>query len=289
MVRGMRNFIQSVMIQEKVYVGGGDTALLSNNKDHIVMEYDTRLGKWDELAPYKACSFAMTKINNCLVLVGGIKPGVISKMLAVWKAKDKKWTRPYPKMSMARSHCSAITYEEWLVVAGGWSEEENPLSSVEIMNANNKQWYIGPPTPIPWSSMKTATVGDTCYFMGGVIEGNPTDEVYSMSLSALTCKLLDPRNSEGEKSIWKEVPGLQVTQSTPISISGSLLAIGGKKDVFTTAILLYESKTGNWVEVGNLPALHFQCTSVMITDREMLVAGGWSKTGPARTDIALIG
>lgn len=44
------------------------------------------------------------------------------------------------------------------------------LSSVEVVNTITKQWYAAPPTPTPWSYMKTAIVGDTCYFMGGYAE-----------------------------------------------------------------------------------------------------------------------
>ena len=38
---------------------------------------------------------------------------------------------------------------------------------VEVMNIDNKQWFTGPPTPTPWRCMKTATVSDVWYFMGG--------------------------------------------------------------------------------------------------------------------------
>ena len=132
----------------------------------------------------------------------------------------------------------------------------------------------GPPTPIPWSSRKTATVGDECYFMGGsTATGSSTNTVYSVSLSALTTGL---NSSTRKGQIWKERSGLQTTSSTPLSISGSLLAVGGmdkgRKDV--TAIHLYQPDTGEWVKVGDLPTPRWNCTCAMITDREMVVAGG---------------
>ena len=258
-----------------MYVGGG-YAGPGSDINYIVMTYDISAGKWATLPPYRIRGFAMTAINNQLVLVGGIEHGGgRSKVVGVWDADNKQWTHPYPEMHTARSQCSAVVHNEWLVVAGGWSTSGPMLSSVEVMNTNSKQWYAGPPTPIPWSSMKTATVGDECYFMGGSTIGPPTNTVYSVSLSALTTGL---NSSTRKGQIWKEISRLQTTCSTPLSISGSLFAVGGmdKDRKALTAIHLYQPDTGEWVKVGDLPTLRYHCTCAMITDREMVVAGGWS-------------
>ena len=98
--------------------------------------------------------------------------------------------------------------------------------------------------------------------------------MYSVSLSALTTGL---NSSTRKGQIWKEISGLQTTYSTPLSISGSLLAVGGLKDRKTvTAIHLYQPDTGEWVKVGDFPTPRYNCTCAMITDREMVVAGGMS-------------
>ena len=266
-----------------MYVGGGSA---DKHNDYIVMTYDISTGKWATLPPYRARGFAMTAINNQLVLVGGREPwhGHKSKVVGVLDADNKQWTHPYPEMHTARWICSAVVHNEWLAVAGGMSASGEMLSSVEVMNINSKQWYAGPPTPIPWSFMKTATVGDECYFMGGLTgTQSSTNTVYSVSLSALKAEL-NSSTSKGQK-IWKEISGLQTTHSTPLSISGSLLAVGGvKKDL--TEIHLYQPDTGEWVKVGDLPtqSLRSHCSCTMITDRELLVVCGESGI----TNIALI-
>ena len=223
------------------------------------------------------------------MLVGGNEHGGgnSSKVVGVWDADNKQWTHPYPEMHTAREWCSAVVHNEWLVVAGGWSACTARLSYVEVMNTNSKQWYAGPPTPIPWSSMKTATVGDECYFMGGY--NATTNTVYSVSLSALTTGL-NSSTRKGQK--WKEVSGLQTTHSTLLSISGCLLAVGGmdKDSKAVTAIHLYQPDTGEWVKVGDLPTPRHNCTCAMITDWELLVAGGYDQDNNRlkRIDIALI-
>ena len=162
------------------------------------------------------------------------------------------------------------------------------------MNTNSKQWYAGPPTPTPWSYMRTAVVGDMCYFMGGLIYAVSTSKVYTVSLFALTTGLNSKESKKRKSPIWKEISGLQVTNSTPLSISGSLFAVGGmdkNHKAVTAAIHLYQPDTGEWVNVGNLPTPRRDCICAMITDKTMLVAGGRQYDGLSylkSTDIALL-
>ena len=277
MLFDMGDSVHSVVLQEKVYVGGG-LADYGSDANCIVMEYDTLSAKWARLTPYRAHHFTMTVIKNQLVLVGGVDYDRCSELLGVWRAMDKQWTHPYQEMPTARSASSALVFNKWLVVAGGWGSS-GVLSSVEAMNIDNKQWYNGPPTPTPWHSMKTAIVMDTCYFMGGNADIKASyscvTKVYCVSLPVLTSQLDAQDSSEGYE-IWKWIPGLSTTRSAPLSIGGSLFAVGGVDeggDAVTT-IHLYKPDMGEWVNVGDLPTARYDCACAMIRDKEMIVAGG---------------
>ena len=265
-------YVQSVMVEGTVYVGGGHAGLGSDNI-YIVMTYDISTGKWTTLPPYRASLFAMTTINKQLVLVGGTEHGGDkSKVLGVWEADNKQWTHPYHEICKARSSCSAVVYNEWLVVAGGVTTGGAVLSSVEVMNIESKQWYAGPQTCVPWYAMETAIVGDECFFMGGFT--GATTNVYSVSLPYLISKLV---SDERDGQVWKVISQLQTTYSTPLSINGSLLAVGGvdKDRKAVTAIHLYQPDTGEWVKVGDLPTPRYNCTCVLLNpNREILVVGG---------------
>ena len=227
-------------------------------------------------------TFGMTVINSQLVLVGGKFPiGGYGKVLGVWGAKSRKWTHPYPEMPTARSQCSVAVFKEWLIVAGGLSGGIwIPVSSVEVMNTDTKQWHAGQPTPTPWRGMKTAIVGDMCYFMGGhttTSDFSGTGSVFCVSLPALISQAQSRVSRENSHSAWKEIRGLGIQLSAPLFISGSLLAVGGcdiASGNDTTAIHLYQPETGEWVKVGDLPTPRRNFTCAMITNREILIAGG---------------
>lgn len=287
----MGGFVQSVVVQGTVYVGGGDAGSDTENS-HVIMSYDIGTGKWTKLPSYQMSDFGMTVINDELVLLGGESDSCASKALGVWKPELREWTHPYPDMLVARSRCSAVSCHEWLIIAGGWSKTWGVLSSVELLNTQNNLQNTGPLTPIKWHSMKTAVVGDDLYVMGGyngdISSGAFFDKAYSMSIPALLAQF-DTQNPT--RQIWKAVPGVNAARSTPLSIDGSLLAVGGRnrEHQAVSAVHLYQPATKEWVRVGDLPSPRWKCAAIMIGDRELLVVGGYDNGGKLRkTDIAAI-
>ena len=145
-------------------------------------------------------------------------------------------------------------------------------------------------TPKPWKSVKAVSIEDEGYFMGV----DMTD-LYSVSLPNLISQLNSAASSKEGGQIWKAMPGLHLTYSTPLAICGSLLAVGGLERRLSffgksvTHIHLYQPNTKKWVKVGDLPSPCHSCSCVMITDREVLVAGGADGPGQiARANIAQI-
>ena len=229
----------------------------------------------------------MTAINKQLVLIGGRKDNRGIKKLSVWTADQKKWINPYPDMNTARLSCSAGVHAEWLIVAGGFYCDNHGgghcLDSVEALNTDTNQWYIGPPMPVPSQQMNTAIAGGVFYCMGGYANSLTTD-MYSIPIEALMLHINseDPPTKDAD---WKVITGLNLAMSTSLSMRGSLLRIGGwdtKNHKAATAIHLYQPDTGDWMKVGDLPTPRYSCTCALISDREIFVAGG---TAMKRVDI----
>ena len=101
------NYIQSVEVDGTVYVGGGD--VYKHEVGYTVMAYDMKSCKWHTLPPYSTRWFAMTIINNKLILVGGYDGSVVNQ-LSVWKTDSNQWARPFPAMPTPRALPSATSY-----------------------------------------------------------------------------------------------------------------------------------------------------------------------------------
>ena len=260
----MNTYIQSVEVDRTVYVGGGDADKDEDN--YTVIAYSMQSCKWHTLPPYSAMSFAMTTINNKLILVGGYNDGSEVDQLGVWKTDSNQWTRPFPPMPTPRSSPSATSYKHWLVVAGGY--KKHSLSVVEVLDIDNKQWSTAPSTPIPWLDMRSTIIGDTWYLMGG-----NTTVVYSVSLEALVS-----HSASDSSKIWNKIAPLNCNCSSPLSVGGSLLALGGwdiKKECPVSTIQRYVPETNTWVLTGEPPHPLHSCTCIMTAGR-LHVFGGFS-------------
>ncbi len=266
----MSGYIQSVEINDTVYVGGGGTD--RDEDDYIVMAYNTQSCQWHTLPPYSTCLFAMTTINNKLVVVGGSnRDHSVSSELGEWQPDSNKWTHPFPPMPTPRYVPSATSYKHWLVVAGGYHGV--CLQTVEVLDVSNMQWSTGPSTPTPWYSMKSTTIGDTWYLMGGwcEIRLQYSPDVYSVSLEALVS-----HSSSDRSNIWNKLPSLNCTFSCPLNIGGSLLAVGGedmKSKESMSTIQRYVPETNTWVQAGQLPHAVGDCTCIMTSDKVHVMGG----------------
>ena len=266
-------YIQSVIVQEIVYVGGGGSG---RENSYIVMAYNTRSQTWHQLPPHATLGFAMVVINNKLVLVGGRnRSRDDTNILGVWEADKRQWTHPYGPMPTPRSWLSAVVYKQWLIVAGGVTGS-NKVSTTVVLDISSNQWNSAPSAPNPWSEMRSAIIGDMCYFMGGYYyDGRPIEMVYSVSLPALVSQTTS--TSSTPHPMWKTISTLGHSLCAPLSIGGELLAVGGRKNGKDVSdIRHYVRETNKWVVVGHTKSPISRCSCTVISVTLVAVVGGIS-------------
>ena len=290
MPRVMECYIQSVVVQGTVYVGGG-LSFRNDDNNNVVMSFDTSREEWEELPRYITNGFAMVVVNNQLVLVGGSEPKHRSTSVGVWSTTSRTWQHPYPPMSERRTRCSAAVCDQWLVVAGGKGDGVETLSSVEVLNLRDPtRWVAGPPLIVPWCDMKTAVLGNLCYFMGGCVgarDSRATQSVYSMSFTALNSLL---NSQPSPRQVWEEISCLQTERSTPLCIRGTLLAVGGKDGQSRKSVstIVACDRGVNWTRAGALQTPRWDCACSMIGEGSIFVAGGHGDKKLKSTDIGQI-
>ncbi len=115
----MGTSIQSVVIGDTVYVGGGSAVNGRDKCTVMKLEQD----QWTKLPEYTAMWFAMTSFANQLVLVGGYDPrnNKPTNQLAVFESGE--WPHPYPPMNIARSHSTAVSFNNHIIIAGGHDDK----------------------------------------------------------------------------------------------------------------------------------------------------------------------
>ena len=291
----MSNAIQAVVIGDNVYVGGGATLL--EVSACTVMIYSLASGSWSKLPPHETRWFGMAAVNNQLVLVGGKNSTYMSRsynhvtgILAIWDEASRTWTRPFPEIPTPRYSPSVISYQKWLVVAGGHTGPSYS-NKVEILDTLSGQWYEGSPIPSECLRMSSAINGTMWYLSRGLNLQGANKHVFSVCLDELISRALSQsagNTSPPQPSPWQTLTDTPLNHSTVLVLNGALLTVGGNG---SSAIHHYQPSCRNWVKVGDLPIERWRCACTVLPNGEIFVAGGYSRgwfESTARIDLGVL-
>lgn len=68
------------------------------------------------------CWFGMAAVNEELIIAGGQDCEGESDRVLVMDPHTGTWTEPFPRMPTVRESPSALCYDRWMLVVGGWGD-----------------------------------------------------------------------------------------------------------------------------------------------------------------------
>ena len=289
---GMSFYPQAVVLKGRVYVGGGN--VLIRGQSTIVTCYDIEHNQWTALTRYHSRYYAMTAVNEELVLIGGQNPTTAqtTRTIGVWDEGTQRWVyhlRNFPPLPTACDASTAVVHDKkWLIVAGGRDDAYLILSKVYILDLHCHQWYSGAPLPQPAHKMTAAVIGSTLVLLGGAGADNEfLNKVFSVQLDNLISQAISHESVLA--SPWQNLPDIPVVSSTALAFNGALLAVGGNKpeDLNATQIHLFKPSSGTWVEAGHLLVGRLRCACKVLPSGEIFIAGS-SGVNSKRVHIAAL-
>ena len=270
---------QAVVMGEKVYVEGEFT----EEKDRYVFQYTTTRDEWSRLPPHPACYSTMAQFVGTLIAVGcWISGKVYSSKVYCFKEESQEWEEFLKPMPTPRYLLNSATTQSAIIASGGVTSVSDLMSvvcaTVEVYSSESSQWYTADPLPAPYYWMSSVTIADTCYLLGGRDDDNDVATVLYAHLTSLIQKATSPAHQLASyTSVWKTLPDTPLKRSAAASLSGHLLAVGGRDSVTTTsAVHVFIPFTNSWVSVmdGDLPQPRHACTAVQLSTNTMIVIGG---------------
>ena len=260
---------QAVVLNNKVYVGGGYTG--NNTTAANIYTYDPTMDTWETLQSPTRCS-AFTTYHNKLLLVGGLETstGQETNQLWVFEEGEQTWTQPLLPMPTSRWGASAVSYQDYLIVAGG-RNSDGLLNTVEVFDG--QQWVAADQLPKRCSFMQSTSHDGHYYLMGGDYQGT---SVFYTSLQSLVEKATQhpptsPSNTD-QLSVWKTLTDTPHRHSSTTIFGGALVAVGG--DPNQSSLHLYFPLTQSWLPALEMPlGVQYTCTVTLPTG-EMMVIGG---------------
>ena len=180
-------------------------------------------------------------------------------------------------MPTPRCSLSVISYQKWLVVAGGYTGSSRS-NKVEILDTLSGQWYEGSPIPSGCTELSSAINGNMWYLSRGFNPQGPNEHIFSVNLDELISQVLlqsAGNTSPPIPSPWQTLTDPPLIHSSVLVLNGALLTVGGYE---SSAIHHYQPSSRSWVKVGDLPIKRWQCACTVLPNGEIFVVGGTTKT-----------
>ena len=137
---------------EVVWGGGGVYRLDDKNK----------WKRWTDGVEYRA---TLGVCGGRLVKVGGLKDGVHSKEVMVWRGG--RWSLMSDMLVGCVWSCVVSVDGGGLVVMGGEGDGLKGLADVQVFDGKTQTWHFGPSLPKPCWNMSAVVHGDLVFMMGG--------------------------------------------------------------------------------------------------------------------------
>ena len=272
----------AVWLNGLVYVGGGSKPISSVTftSSYIINCYDPVNNSWSFSINTACCDFAMTTLNNKLVIAGG-QDRSYKKTTQVF-TPDAGQLKDYTKMTTARSLATATGHQGMLIITGGWDDKDKKLSSTELFDSNNGQWYKCSDLPQPHISLKSVIVDNTLYLLSG------TDKNSFYSTAVFTAPL---DNLSTHQLKWNTHQDTPWYCPAPVNVNGThLLIVGGYKstggkDTDTSDIHKLNKVSHSWEAIGNIPSARYRPAAVSTADNRVIVIGGENDKGEATNTV----
>ena len=251
-----------------MYIGGGyEDGLVGS---HIINCYDPVKNSWSSTINTPYCLFAMTKLNNKLLIAGGLDDSfkVTNRIVILDNGRLKDCT----KMTTERYFATAAGHQGMLIITGGEDDKGKALSSAELFDSTNEQWYTCSDLSQPHNWLRSVIVDNILYLLGGFNkDGNDSTAVFTAPLDNLSRHQLKWNTHQDTPWCW----------SAPVSVNGThLLIVGGKKGSTCTSDVHKLNKVShNWEAIGQIPSARESSATVSTADNKVIIIGGYNDKG----------
>ena len=246
----------------------GDKAYFISSVLSCVWEFTPISNQWNRLPDPPVYHFSLVNIENELVTVGGRGQktnwfGHSEETNKLYNYTERNWVEKYPPMSNRRYSCATVYTSNALIVAGGVSGENIPLTAVEILNIHSKRWSNISSLPTPAINPSVSIFGGYIYLFGNVL---------------LKCSILSLVLSTPKSITWEEIASLPVKGSTLVTVKGHLLAVGGEsaKGDRCKEVRQYNPDIDSWQVISQMNVARSHCAAALLQDNKLMVVGGVS-------------
>ena len=270
----------------------GTTLYISELHGRYIFTFDSVRDTWSTLPLCPQECFSLVVIENLLTAVGGqdLKSkkalGRLCSFAEHRSMNGGAWTQIFPPMLSERLWPAVLCAGSNLVVAGGKTNSDEELNSVEILNTKVFHWCLVSSLPKPLCRMTLSLVEDNLYVAGGSNASSSSATVFVCSFAALIQSSKQQSvASLGSPSIWKAVANVPCVGSAFVVFANCLLSVGGEEQSSAGAnssIHAYNHAMNHWDLVHGLKLPNARSNPIAgVIGNHFVVVGGSNVQGLA--------
>ena len=271
-------YAKVIVINDILYIGGG--LCTTANDEYYIFSYQLTDDQWTKLSILPHCYGVPINIDNQLSYIGGLDPSTGTSTNKVITLEDNKWTTKYHNMIVARCYHAAVTYQHYIIVAGGEGEDWSTLDTIEVFNCSNYQWTIvSTYLPRPMKLINASTCNQ--FFIIAGYEGADNSS-YCGTFIITMDSLLEHQQSHTSSTSesdnkWSELFPTPHYNSTIVPYTSPPVIIGGEDQhsKMVNKISLYDDSSDSWSPIEISP---ITCTGATVAtiNNIIIIAGGYT-------------
>jgi len=267
----------STVINNTMYIGGG--VCQDSSKEFIVYAYHLEEDKWSSLPPLQQTNGIPINISEKLTIVGGWDSNTNKATRKLTTFTDNGWKNDvFPNLVEARMWPAVVDHQSYVIVAGGYENDESLLDTIEVLDVTALQCRIvNTCLPKPMGAPFATICNELLVIIGfATLEEPRTNETFIISVDEIISGFqkeemsADEENSRwstlGVTPLWKT--GILPNSSPPVLLGGCDKQINVVDD-----ITLYDDITKKWRKVSSLP-FGSAYPTITTVGRTVVVAGG---------------
>ena len=270
---------KATVINDTLYIGGGQCT--TGNDEFSMFSYKLTDDQWMRLPLLPQCNGVPTNINNELSYIGGRDYSTATSTNKVITLHNDHWITSYPNMSVGRYYHAVVSYQHYIIVAGGVGEDGSMLDTIEVFNCNNNQWtLVSTHLPQPMKFINATTCNQSFIIAGYNSADGSYNGTFIIAMDSLvgTEQQQSLTSSTSEEDYkWSELFYVPYWNTAVVPNTSPPVIIGGEDNQLKAVnnISLYDDSSNTWRTVSTLP---ISCTGAIVAtiNDTIIVAGGYT-------------
>jgi len=265
----------AVQHDKKVYVMAGEAP--DNDTYYQVYCYNIMSDQWEQLPSPCHYKGILQIIDGKLTVIGG-RDSVTKKFSnKVTTYINNGWTSHFPNLSRARSKPGVVSHSEYVIVAGGYRDEDIINDDIEVLNITHpSQWMMTSillPEPM-WGIFPTIS-DNMMHIVGYDTSTGRSCRAYQLPVNVIISATTQQATSDHPVQ-WMKLPRAPhyYTATTPNTHPPVIMGGDDLQYVPTSDVAMLDESSKSWKTVSSLSSPRYCVAVVAISSETVIVFGG---------------